>query len=74
MDFATRDLALAGAHHVLIFALEGIIAFEVGVIRRGLSTKELPRLGRADMWYGILATLIIIVGFSRWINFRASRS
>ncbi len=64
-DFATNDLALAIAHHVLIFALAGIIAFEVGVLKPGLTARDLARLGRADMWYGILATLIIIVGFSR---------
>lgn len=68
-DFATGDLALAIVHHLLIFALAGIIAFEVGVIKPGLSTKDIARLGRADMWYGILAALIIIVGFSRAIWF-----
>ena len=65
MDFATEDLLFAIGHHVLIFALAALIAFEVGVIRQGLSTKDLLRLGRADMWYGIIATLIIVVGFSR---------
>jgi putative membrane protein len=66
-DFATNDLALAIAHHFLIFALAGIIAFEVGVLKPGLTARDLARLGRADLWYGILAALIIIVGFSRAI-------
>jgi len=64
-DFATTDLALAIGHHILIFALAGVLAFEVGVIRPGLSAKDLARLGKADGWYGILAVLILIVGFSR---------
>jgi putative membrane protein len=67
MDFATRDLILAVFHHVLIFALAGVIAFEVGVARQGLTATDVRRLGRVDAWYGILAALIIIVGFSRAI-------
>jgi putative membrane protein len=66
-DFATRDLVLAVIHHVLIFALAGVIAFEVGVAKQGLTAIDVRRLGKVDLWYGILATLIIIVGFSRAI-------
>lgn len=65
MDFATKDLILAAVHHVLIFALAGVIAFEVGVARQGLTPTDVRRLGKVDMWYGILAVLIVIVGFSR---------
>jgi putative membrane protein len=67
LDFATRDLILAAIHHVLIFALAGVIAFEVGVAKEGLTTNDVRRLGKVDTWYGILAVLIIIVGFSRAI-------
>ena len=64
-DFAATDLALAIAHHVLIFALAGVIAFEVGVVRPGIGAKDIARVANADAWYGILAVLILIVGFSR---------
>jgi putative membrane protein len=64
-DFATGDLVLAILHHVLVFALAGVIAFEVGVVRPGLAAADLRRLGKVDMWYGILAGLILVVGFSR---------
>ena len=33
MNFAAADLHLAIAHHLLIFLLAGILAFEIGVIR-----------------------------------------
>ena len=64
-DFATTDLHLAIAHHVLIFALAGVLAFEIGVIRQGMTGKDVARVGRVDLWYGILAGLIIAVGFAR---------
>ena len=33
MNYAAADLHLAIAHHLLIFLLAGILAFEIGVIR-----------------------------------------
>jgi len=67
LDFATTDLALAIGHHVLIFALAGVLAFEIGVIRGNMTSVDINRVGRVDLWYGILAALILIVGFSRAI-------
>jgi putative membrane protein len=64
-DFATTDLALAIAHHVLIFALAGVIAFEGGVVKPGITADGIARVGKAVAWYGILAVLILIVGFAR---------
>ena len=65
--FAARDLHFAMAHHLLIFALAGVLAFEVGAVRRGLVANDVLRVARVDMWYGILAAAIIVVGFSRAI-------
>jgi putative membrane protein len=70
MDFATRDLAFAIAHHLLIFALAGIIAFEIGATKQGLGASDIRRLAKVDLWYGVLAGLILIVGFAR-ANFAA---
>ncbi|MBI3678074.1 MAG: DUF2214 family protein [Proteobacteria bacterium] len=67
MDFAAADLHLAIAHHLLVFALAGILAFEIGVIRAGMTGKDIVRVGRVDLWYGILAAAIVLVGFSRAI-------
>ena len=64
-DFATTDLHLAIAHHILVFALAGVLAFEVGAVRAGMTGPDIRRVARVDLWYGILAALIIAVGFSR---------
>lgn len=66
-DFATRDLVLAILHHLLIFPLAGVLAFEVGVIRPGMKSEDILRVSRVDSWYGILAAAILVVGFSRAI-------
>jgi putative membrane protein len=65
MDYSTTDLLLAIVHHVLVFALAGVLAFEIGVISTGMKANEIRRVGRMDNWYGILAGVIIVVGFIR---------
>ncbi len=67
MDFAQTDLLLAVAHHILIFAIAAVLAFEVGVVRQGLTATDIRRVAKVDAWYGILAALIIAVGFVRAI-------
>jgi putative membrane protein len=69
-DFAATDLAFAIGHHVLIFALAGVLAFEIGAVKPGIAAKEIVRIAKADRWYGIFAGLILIVGFAR-ANFAA---
>jgi putative membrane protein len=64
-DFATNDLALAIGHHLLIFALAGVLAFEIGAIRSNMTGQDIRRVGRVDIWYGILAAAILAVGFTR---------
>lgn len=67
MDFATKDLLLAVVHHILIFSIAAVLAFEVGAVRQGLTATDIRRVARVDAWYGILAALIIAVGFVRAI-------
>src|SRR5579863_7118534 len=61
------DLWLAIAHHLLIFALFGVLAAEVVLVRPGLSAQMAARIASIDTWYGISAGGIIVVGFSRAI-------
>ncbi len=65
MDFAITDLLFAIGHHLLIFALAGIIAYEFAVVRPSMTAADIVRVGAVDVWYGILAGLILIVGFAR---------
>ncbi len=67
LDFATTDLVLAVTHHLLIFALAAVLAFEIGVIRASMGGIDVGRVARVDLWYGILAAAILAVGFSRAI-------
>jgi putative membrane protein len=59
------DLLLAIAHHLLIFALVAVLAAETVLVRPGLTGNALIRLGGLDRAYGMLAGLILVVGFSR---------
>jgi putative membrane protein len=59
------DLHLAIAHHLLIFTLFGILVSELVLVRPSMTADDLKRIASIDLWYGILALLIVIVGFSR---------
>jgi putative membrane protein len=65
LDFATLDLLLAVVHHLIIFALFGIIVAELFLIRPGIAAAEVKRIGILDAHYGLFAGLILIVGFAR---------
>lgn len=60
------DLILAILHHVLVFSLPAILAAEI-VLLRGAppDAGRIIRLARIDMHYGIIAGLVLIVGFAR---------
>jgi putative membrane protein len=61
------DLLLAIGHHLLIFAIFGIICAEAWALRPGLSAVAVGRIASLDLWYGILAGAIIVLGFCRAI-------
>jgi putative membrane protein len=61
------DLALAILHHLFVFALFGVLFAEFVSVRRGMDAAAVTRVQVIDTWYGILAALILIVGFSRAI-------
>ena len=59
------DLALAIAHHLLIFGMFGMLCGELILLKRGIDAATAARLARMDIGYGATAGLIVIVGFSR---------
>ncbi|PSJ58036.1 DUF2214 family protein [Kumtagia ephedrae] len=65
MDDLLLDLVLAIAHHFLAFLLAALIAVELALVRPGLGTVDLARLGRVDSAYGGVAMLLILVGIGR---------
>jgi putative membrane protein len=65
MDFATRDLLFAIAHHLLVFTFTAILAYEVALIRSSIKQSDILQVARVDLFYGLLAGAIVVVGFSR---------
>ncbi len=59
------DLNLAIAHHLLVFSLFGVVFAELILVRQGLDAAAAARISRIDLWYGVLAGLIIAVGVCR---------
>ena len=43
----------------------GVLAAELVLVRRGIDAATVVRVGKIDLWYGVLAGLIIAVGFAR---------
>lgn len=59
------DLLLAIVHHLLVFALAGVLAAELALVRPGLAGRELRLVARIDQIFGALAMAIVIVGVGR---------
>jgi putative membrane protein len=59
------DALLAIAHHILMFALLGVLVIEMMMLRPGIGAAGLNRLARIDAIYGTVAGLIVVGGFSR---------
>jgi uncharacterized membrane protein len=51
----------------LFLLLAGVLAFEIGAVRSRMDREDILRVARVDIWYGVLAGAIILVGFSRAI-------
>lgn len=61
------DLILAIGHHVLIFAIFGILFAEFWALRRDLSPAAAARIASIDLWYGVFAVAVVVIGFGRAI-------
>ena len=61
------DFILAISHHLLIFILFGVLVAELILVRSSLDKQTITRTARIDLWYGIIAGMIVAVGFARAI-------
>jgi putative membrane protein len=61
------DLSMAIGHHLLIFAIFGILFAEFWAVRPGMGSAVIARIAAIDLGYGILAAALIVVGFCRAI-------
>jgi putative membrane protein len=64
------DLTWAIAHHVMAFGIFGLLFAEFIALNGTLNESAIRRIAALDLWYGVLAGLIVIVGFGR-ANFAA---
>jgi putative membrane protein len=62
-----RDLVLAIGHHVLAFAIFGILFAEFWMLRLPLSRSTAARIASLDVWYGVFAGAVVVLGFCRAI-------
>jgi len=61
------DLLLAIVHHVLVFGIFGILFAEFMTLRPDMTSATAARVASIDLWYGVFAVAIIIIGFCRAI-------
>ena len=61
------DLLLAVLHHLGMFALFGMLAVELTLVRPGMTVGQVATAARVDRLYGLLAIFMIVIGFSRAI-------
>ena len=56
---------MAFLHHLFAFTLVACVVYEFIAFRKGLILEEERRIQRADLFYGISAGLLLIVGLLR---------
>ncbi len=61
------DLILAVVHHILIFGIFGVLFAEFILVRPSMDQAMVNRVAATDLWYGIMAGLIVVIGFARAI-------
>ena len=59
------DLVLGLAHHLIMFALVGVLVVEMMLVRRDMAPARMATLARIDAAFGGLAALMPAAGFGR---------
>jgi putative membrane protein len=67
----TTDWLLASGHHLMFVLLIACLAGEASLLRQQPSAKILQGLGRLDLFYGLSALAIFVIGGLRVGNFGA---
>src|SRR5260370_15584717 len=60
-------VSLGVGGRLVMVARFGIMCAEVWAVRPGLNSAAVARIASLDLWYGILAAAILVVGFCRAI-------
>ncbi len=65
---------MATLHHLCAFTLSAGLIFEFVAFRPGLGVEEARRIQRVDVWYGVSAALLEVVGLLRVFFFEKGAS
>ncbi len=65
---------MATLHHLCAFTLSACLIYEFVAFRKGLGVEEARRIQRVDLWYGISAGLLVVVGLLRVFFFEKGAS
>ncbi len=56
---------MASLHHLSAFTLVACLVYEFVAFRKSLTAGEVRRIQRVDLWYGISAGVLLVVGLLR---------
>lgn len=59
------DWLLASLHHLAVFSLAAILAFEIALTGQIPDARAIARLARVDAWYGGMAAVALAAGLLR---------
>jgi putative membrane protein len=59
------DWVLASLHHLAVFALAGVLAYELAATAGPVDAAAVKRLAAVDAGYGALAALVLAAGLAR---------
>jgi putative membrane protein len=59
------DWLLASFHHICVFALFVLLGAQIVLVRPGMDAGIIARVGRLDLFYGIIAGLTLFAGLLR---------
>lgn len=65
---------MASLHHIAAFTLTACLVYEFIAFRQSLTAGEVRRLQRVDLWYGISAGVLLVVGLLRVFFFEKGAS
>lgn len=60
---------MASLHHLSAFTLVACLVYEFVTFRKSMTAGEVRRIQRVDLWYGISAGVLLVVGLLRVFYF-----
>ena len=55
-------------HIVFLFLMVGSVVAQQFMIGKEMSKRDLARISRADLWYGITAIIVVGIGLTLWFG------